>query len=332
MKADNQLMDEVSTPTKRHGKIDVHHHFEPTGKNAGGKEWTIRESLEEMDRNGISTAIAYAGPYFRDEAASAQRQAREANEWAAELCRTHFGRFGLFASIPFDDIDAAHIEIAHAYDDLGADGIGLAPRYGKAWLGEAKYRPIFEELNRRRAVVYVHPHRSSSCHDIATLNTTDGVIAAAWIEYPTDTARTILSLWAGGVMRDFPDIRFLFCHGGGVLPILLGRIAGFADWHAVGPERLREIFPDGVYAEFAKLYFECAQAYAPETVAMLRSLVPSSNILFGTDFSYFPIAHSVDAFDALGLPPDVYHAIARDNASALLSRRGVGSAATERIR
>ena len=301
-------------------KIDVHHHFEPSGKNAGGKAWSIQMALEEMDQNGVRTAIAYAGPFFGDESTSARQQAREANEWAVDLARAYPGRFGLFASVPFDDTDAALVEIAHAFDVLGVDGIGLAPRYGNAWLGDAKFRPLFEELNRRRAVVYVHPHRSSSCNDIATLNTTDGVIAAAWIEYPTDTARTILSLWAGGVTRDFPDIRFLFCHGGGVLPILLGRFAGFAGWHAVGPERLAAICPDGVYAEFAKLYFECAQAYAPETVTMLRSLIPPSHLLFGTDFSYFPIAHSVAAFDALDLPPDVYAAIARDNATTLLPK------------
>jgi predicted TIM-barrel fold metal-dependent hydrolase len=313
-------MVETSTSSDHSSKIDVHHHFEPTGKNAGGKAWSVQMSLEQMDRNGVRTAIAYAGPFFGDETTPAQQQAREANEWAADLCRTFPGRFGLFASVPFDDIGAAPLEIAHAYDALGADGIGLAPRYGSAWLGDAKYRPIFEELNRRRAVVYVHPHRSSSCHAIATLNRTDDLIAAAWIEYPTDTARTILSLWAGGVTRDFPNIRFLFCHGGGVLPILLGRFAGFTGWHDVGPERLKAIFPDGVYAEFAKLYFECAQAFAPEAVTMLRSLVPASHLLFGTDFSYFPIAHSVAAFNALELPPDVHDAIACDNATALLPR------------
>ena len=118
----------------------------------------------------------------------------------------------------------------------------------------------------------------------------------------------------------FPISVFCFCHGGGVLPILLGRFAGFEGWHDVGPDRLKAIFPDGVYAEFGKLYFECAQAYAPETVTMLRSLVPASHILFGTDFSYFPIAHSVDALNALALPLEVYNAFARDNAATLLPR------------
>ncbi len=300
--------------------IDAHHHFEPSGKNGGGVAWSVEMALEQMDSNGVRTAIAYAGPIFGDETSGARKQARETNEWAADICRTHSKRFGLFASVPIDDVRAAQVEIAHAFDVLNVDGIGLAPRYGIAWLGDAKFRPVFDELNRRRAVVYVHPHRSSSCRAIGTLSTTDGVIAAPWIEYPTDTARTILSLWAGGVTREFPDIRFLFCHGGGVLPILLGRFAGFAAWHDVGPERLDALFPDGVYAEFAKLYFECAQAYAPETVTMLRSLVPPSHLLFGTDFSYFPISHSVAALNALDLPPDVYRSIAQDNAAALLPR------------
>ena len=300
--------------------IDVHHHFEPTGANAGGVRWSLQMALEQMDGSGVTSAIAYAGPIFGDENTGAQRECREINEWAADICRAHPNRFGLFASVPMDDVRAAETEVAHAFDVLKVDGIGIAPRYGTAWLGDVKFRPIFDELNRRRAVVYVHPHRSSSCNAIATLNTPDGAITAPWIEYPTDTARTVLSLWSGGVTRDFPDIRFLLCHGGGVLPILLGRFAGFSAWHAVGQERLAALFPDGVYAEFAKFYFECAQAFAPETITMLRSLVPPSHILFGTDFSYFPIAHSVSAFKALDLPQDVRLAIAGGNAAALLAR------------
>jgi predicted TIM-barrel fold metal-dependent hydrolase len=131
----------------------------------------------------------------------------------------------------------------------------------------------------------------------------------------------VLSLWSAHVTRHFPNIRFVLCHGGGVLPILLGRFAGFSGWPAVGPERFAALFPDGVYAEFAKLYFECAQAYAPETIAMLRSVAPESHVLFGSDFSYFPIAHSVTAFNALDLPEPLRSGIAHDNAAAMFPRR-----------
>ena len=298
--------------------IDVHHHFEPTGLNAGGKAWSPQDSLEQMDAAGVAAAIAYAGPLFNlsDDPYTANAP-RTMNEWTAEICRSNAGRFGFFASLPMDNVDVALKEMTYAFDELQADGVGIAPRYGRAWLGDEKFRPIYEELDRRSAVVYVHPARSSSCAALARLNTTDGVIAAPWIEFPTDTARTILSLWAGGMTHRFPNIRFLFCHGGGVLPILLGRFAGFAGWHDVGPDRLAKIVPDGVYAEFAKLHFECAQAFAPEIMTMLLSILPSTHLLFGTDFSYFPIVHSTNAFQSLHLREDISAAIGHGNAEAL---------------
>ncbi len=311
---------ESTQATGSHRLIDVHHHFEPTARNAGGTRWSIEMALGEMDRNGVATAIGYGGPIFADAAPNGRTAARAINEWSTNHCLQHPGRFGLFASIPMDDVDGSMAEIAYAFDVLHADGIGIAPKYGDAWLGDAKFRPIFEELNRRSAVVYVHPARASSSGALATLNDEHGLICAPWIEYPTDTARTILSLWAARMTRELPNVKFLFCHGGGVMPILLGRFAGFAAWREMGPERLASIFPDGVYAEFAKLYFECAQAYAPEAFAMLRSLVPVSHVLFGTDFSYFPISHSVALFNDLVLAAEERRLISGENAGALLPR------------
>lgn len=299
--------------------IDVHHHFEPSAKNHDGTPWSIEKALDEMDRNAIATAIGYAGPVFADAGDSGHKKARETNEWSTQLCRRHAGRFGLFASLPMTDVDAALSEIAYAFDVLGADGVGLATHYDGAGLGDVRFRPIFEELNRRKAAVYVHPAHAP-CATASTLAYESDLITAAWIEFPTNTARTILSLWTAGITRTMPDLKFIFCHGGGVMPILLGRLAGFTGWQGVGPERLKTLFPDGVYAEFAKLYFECAQAYAPETIAMLRAIVPPSHLLFGSDFSYFAISHAVERFRSLTLPDDLREMIAGANAAAILPR------------
>jgi len=299
--------------------IDVHHHFEPTGKNVDGTSWAIESAIEQMDRNAVRAAIGYSGPVFDRDARTGRTQARTMNEWSTAICAAHPGRFGLFASLPMNDVAGSLSEIAYAFDVLNADGIGLAPHYDGVYLGEARFRPIFEELHRRNAVVYVHPSGGSSC-PAARPAAQDELISAPWIDFPTDTARTILSLWATGVTRELPGIRFLFCHGGGVMPILLGRIAGFSEWATVGPERLEALFPGGVYAEFAKLYFECAQAYAPETFAMLRTLLPATHLLYGSDFSYFKIAHSVKQFASLALPDDERRMIAGENAATLLPR------------
>ena len=299
--------------------VDVHHHFEPTAKNVDGTTWSIHMAIDAMDRNAVTAAIAYAGPIFADDAASGRKKSRETNEWSAERCREHPGRFGLFASLDMTDVEGALSEIAHAFDVLHADGIGLATHYDGAGLGDARFRPIFEELNRRKAVVYVHP-ANAPCATASTLTYESDLITAPWIEFPTNTARTILSLWTSSTTRRLADLTFIFSHGGGVMPILLGRFAGFANWRHVGPERLAGVFPDGVYAEFAKFYVELAQAYAPETIALLRSFMPPSHLLFGSDFSYFPMSHAVEQFRALDLPDDVRAMIAGENAGVLLPR------------
>jgi 6-methylsalicylate decarboxylase len=297
--------------------IDVHHHFEPTAHNVDGSVWSVEMALDQLDRANVATAIAYGGPIL---GANGRDVARRTNEWSTEICRAHPGRFGLFASLPMEDVDASLAEIAYAFDVLGADGVGIAPSYSGAWLGEARFRPIFEELNRRAAVVYVHPAKGSCSVALGTLNDPSGVISAPWIEFPTETARTIVSLWLTETTRQLADIKFLFCHGGGVLPILLGRIAGFSGWADVGPEPLARLFPDGIYAEFAKLYFELAQAYAPEAFALLRTLVPPTHILYGSDFSYFPMAHSIDQFNALAMSEGDRRLIQGGNAARLLPR------------
>ena len=308
---------EIFGNTKR--SIDVHHHFEPSGINVDGSQWTIGLALEELDRNHISTAIGYAGPLFPDGVQAGRKLARDTNEWSTQLCCDHPGRFGLFASLPLSDVDGSLAEIAYALDVLHADGIGLATHYDGLGLGDTKFRPIFEELNRRKAVVYVHPS-GSPCSITSSVTYQSQLVSAPWIEFPTNTARTILSLWSGGTTRDFPDLKFIFCHGGGVLPLLLGRWAGFTCWQDVGTQKLAMVFPDGVYAAFGKLYFELAQAYAPETIAMLRSIVPATHLLYGSDYSYFPMSHSAGLFAQLDLPDGLRTLIAGDNAAALLPR------------
>ena len=179
----------------------------------------------------------------------------------------HPGRFGLFASLPLPHVDLALAEIAYAYDVLRADGIGVSTNEGDIWLGDERNWPMFAELNRRKAVVFVHPAATSNCSAVSRAYGGE-LISSPWLEFPMNTARAILGLLAKGVTRKYPDIRFIFSHGGGAMPFLLGRIAGFTGWRTVGGETLRELFPDGIYAEFGKLYFDCAQALAPETLQL----------------------------------------------------------------
>lgn len=300
--------------------VDFHHHLEPTGKTTEGRSWSLQNAVEELERDSVM-AMGWPGPIQDTDPTAARKKARDNNEWAAKVRSDHPERFGLFASLPMNDVDGTLAEIAYVFDVLKFDGIGLATNYGDAWLGDKKFQPIWQELDRRHALVYVHPAQAPCC-TAGTLSyeREKDYLTAPWIEFPVNTARTILSLWATGTTQRLPNIRFVFSHGGGVLPILIGRFAGFSGWETVGKENLDALFPQGVYAEFAKLYFECAQAYAPETITMLRTMVPPSHLVFGTDHPYFHVSHPVGLFNKLDLPEPLRTMIKRGNAATLFPR------------
>lgn len=307
------------------GKIDVHHHVGPppgaaAGRVPGVPEWTPQIAVEEMDRNGVATGIGFLGsipPALGIE--GGRKMARGYNEYAAQMGRDHPGRFGLFGALPMTDVDGALKEIEYALETLHADGFGISTSYGDQWLGDPQLRPIFEELNRRKTVVYVHPIDAPCCTP-ATLTYERNGLNGAWIEWPMNTARTIFSLMVAGHTRQLPDVRFLFSHSGGVMPLLIRRVAGFTEWNAVGPDRLRAMFPDGIEAEFRKFYFEGAQGFDQPNFDAIRKLVPVSHLLFGTDYNRFPIAHTIKIFDSLKLPSAEKHAIERGNAEMLFPR------------
>jgi len=156
--------------------IDTHHHFYPPAylkrqieweaahkvpPYPGVPDWTPARAIEQMDKNGIATAVlslaSTPGLWFDDGAEAAGKTARLCQDYAAEMRKDYPGRFGIFAPLSMMDIDVTLKEIEHAFDVIKADGINLQTNYGDKWLGNPVYRPVLEELNRRKAVVYVHP-------------------------------------------------------------------------------------------------------------------------------------------------------------------------------
>lgn len=312
-----------AAPRVQGGLIDVHHHILPPNAPpplahlmAG---WSAAGAVAEMDAAGVAAGIAFPGQLLGSDLQQNRALARDWNEFGAQIGRDFPGRFGLFASLPLADPDGSIAEIDHAFDHLRADGFGVSTNYGEAWLGDTRFWPIYEKLNDRRAVVFVHPADAPCCAPARMSYMADGM-DGSWIEWPMNTARTILSLMTSGTLRRYPDIRFIFAHGGGVTPLLVNRIAGLSAWSHVGPDKLKAMFPDGVRAEFSRLHFECAQACSPTNMAALRSLVPDTNILFGSDYPIFPLAYGSGQFAKLRLAPATRRMIARGNAQALLPR------------
>ena len=324
----------------RQGKINIHHHltapayvkFLTDNKVRDFPNRSVAEGIEDMDKAKIATAftsIIGPGIWFGN-AADTRRLARECNDFAAKLIADYPGRFGMFASLPLPDIDGSLKEIEYAYDTLKADGIylftnfGQTPLYGDKYLGDPLLAPIYQELNRRRAIIYTHPKDNLCCRELIP------GVGDPTIEYGTDTTRAIVSLVNSGTAAKYPEIRFIFSHGGGTAPFLVGRIAGpsapyLREGGAIksgGPApRTNQNTPKGPMFELQKFYYDTASVENQVALAGLKKFVPMSQIFFGTDF---PFGNAIDRVKSLeaseAFTPQELQAVYRDNPVKLLPR------------
>ncbi|WP_405699367.1 amidohydrolase [Streptomyces sp. NBC_01383] len=307
--------------------VDVHAHFVTdsyiaAAKNAGYVRpdgmtgypaWSPAAHLELMDRGSIRTSVlsvSSPGTHFGDDEA-ARVLSREVNEFAAGLVRDHPGRFGHFASLPLPDVEGSLAELAHALDVLGSDGVAVETNAHGSYLGNAAFEPVWSELNRRGAVVFVHP-TSPPCHEAVSLDR-----PRPMLEFIFDSTRTVSDLVVAGVLTRHPDIQWVFTHGGGALPLLADRMELFrtvflgsgAD-QATVPEQLR------------RLWFDMAGSPFPNQVPALVKAFGSDRLLYGSDYCWTPAggaAAQIASVDAAEQPADdTWRALTTRNAVRLL--------------
>jgi predicted TIM-barrel fold metal-dependent hydrolase len=275
--------------------------------------WSKEKAIEEMDKAGIRTAVlsiaSTPGVWFDLGADKASQLAQDCNDYAAQMLRDHPGRFGLFATLSMLDIDKTLKEIEYAFDTLKADGIGLQSSYGDKWLGNPVYKPVFDELNRRKAVVYVHPLVANCCAQLSV-----GTFPAV-IEVPHDTTRTVTSLLLSGGFARWRGIQWLFSHAGGTIPMMAGRIDSF---YGQRPN-LKEFAPEGIIGELQRLNYDTANATSAPAIAALLKLVPASKVTYGTDYPYFGL-DQMKNLEQLGLGATDLKAIGGENAIKLIPR------------
>lgn len=308
--------------------IDTHHHFFPPAYQKAWLEWeeardiphfpsqvawSKSKAIEEMDEAGIRTAVlsiaSTPGVWFDLDAEKASQMARNCNDYAAEWMREKPGRFGLFATLSMIDIDRTLKEIEYVFETLKADGVGLQSSYGDNWLGNGKYKPVFDELNRRGAVVYVHPVAANCC-----VNLSVGTFPAV-IEVPHDTTRCVTSLLLSGGFARWRKIRWLFSHAGGTIPMMAGRINAF---YGKRPN-LKEFAPEGIIGELRRLNYDTANSTSAPTMAALTRLVPVSQITYGTDYPYFDLGQFQD-LEQLALSAAELESMGGGNATRLIPR------------
>jgi predicted TIM-barrel fold metal-dependent hydrolase len=305
-------------------RIDVHQHLVPPVWAAGlvdhggdpsgwrSPDWTPDSAMDFMDgqhiRKGILSLTAPGVSGWHG--AERRNMARRVNEYGADLAARNSDRFGSFSTLPLPDIDGALIELAHALDVLKADGVILLSNYEGHYLGDPLFEPLWAELDRRAATVFVHPGKPA----IPTIDGIPGPI----VDYPFDTTRAAVQLVLNGIIPRFSRVRVILSHGGGFLPYAALRFAELAS--AVRPEKPRVA---DVMDAFRSFYFDTALSAGPSVLPSLLAFAKPGHVLYGSDFPYALAAVGASFTAQLdnyaGLSPETLSVINNGNARALFA-------------
>jgi 6-methylsalicylate decarboxylase len=292
--------------------VDLHHHVIPDfywkassedGNAAGGitpPRWSLAGAIAYLDEAGIDVAvpsISTPGVHFGDDVA-ARNLARQVNEYLAGIKNDRPDRFGAFASLPLPDVEGALEQIAYAFDALDLDGVSMFTNAGGSYLGDSRFDEVFAELQRRGAVVFVHP--TASPDPIAhTLGLPDSLL-----DYPVDTSRAIAKLHYSNTFARTPDVKYVFAHAGGTIPYVASRFAIVDAMNVIPGAQARGPFLDAL----PRFYWDTASAFSDPVLHMLRSVTGLRNVVFGTDYPYPRDAISISGLRQLQNTPELHDA------------------------
>lgn len=306
-------------------RVDVHTHLVPQfwsealpshGGDPSGwmiPEWSAEAHLKFMDDNQIATSVlSLTAPGVVGWQGRERRDlARMVNEYAADLVAKHSDRFGSFATVPLPDVEGAVAEAEYALDEIGADGVVLLTNYEGVYLGDAKYASLWDVLNRRSAVVFVHPG-----HPLIPV--LPGVLGPL-VDYPFDTTRNAVHMVFNGVLDNYPNVKIILSHAGGFVPFSVLRFC--AAQSALDPEGPST---EQLRAKFRRFYFDTALSSGADAFPSLLAFADHERILFGSDFPYAPAPLAGKFTDVLdsrsGLTEAQKVAVNRGNAKKLFKR------------
>ena len=252
----------------------------------------VSKRLEDMDRVGIDVevvSLSTPNVFFAD-ADHQPAVARTINDSYAELIAQHPARFKGFASIPMDAPDAALHELHRAIDELKLNGVILLSNIGGRPLTSPDYRPFFEEANRMKLCIFLHPMIPAASDAFREY------VLGPIVGFPFDTTLAVARMCYDGMFAELPDIRWIIGHLGGAVPYLMERMDnGFRDFAdcRVKIDQLPSVY-------LKRLYYDTV-AFSPHTLTMVREMVGADHMVMGSDYPHLlgSIDRAVSSIESL---------------------------------
>jgi aminocarboxymuconate-semialdehyde decarboxylase len=272
----------------------------------------VSKRLDDMDRVGIDVAVVSLSTpnVFFVDAGGQPEVAKMMNDAYADLIAKHPKRFKAFASIPMDAPDAALAELHRAVNTLKLNGVILLSNIRGAALTDGRYRPFFEEANRMRLCIFLHPMLPVASEPFKEY------VLGPIIGFPFDTTLAVARMCFDGLLKDFPDIKWIIGHAGGAVPFLMERMdSGYRDF-AETKTKIDQL--PSFYLK--KLYYDTV-TFNPHNLHMLRDEVGADRMLMGSDYPHLlgSIEKAVSSIEALAIPQAEKQKILGGNALSILN-------------
>jgi aminocarboxymuconate-semialdehyde decarboxylase len=272
----------------------------------------VAKRLEDMDRVGIDVevvSLSTPNVFFAD----AQHQpeiARMVNDSYAELIASHPSRFKAFASIPMDAPDQALKELHRAVDDLKLNGVILLSNIGGKPLTSPEYRPFFAEANDRKLCILLHPMLPANTDPFREY------VLGPIVGFMFDTTLAVARMCFDGMLRDFPDIRWIVAHLGGAIPYLMERLDN--GWRDFVECRAKIDELPSVYLK--RLYYDTVN-FNSHMLMMARNMLGAGHMVMGSDYPHLlgSIDRAVSSIEALDISADEKRQIFEGTALSILN-------------
>lgn len=311
-------------------KIDVHTHAVPEffrnhlqaleSKGIPVVDWSLAATKSMNSRLGVSTSIlslSAPGAEIKADKDEARKVAREYNEWASDIKSKNPSHFGFFAAVSsLTDTGGCLAEIAYAFDELHADGVCLFTSYDGSYLGDHTFKPIWNELNIRKAVAFIHPIQPTDYSLVSPL------LMPPAFDFPHETGRTAAHMIMTGTKRRYSDVKVILSHAGGTLPLLAERLAQLDA--TLFKEKLEPSSPktaEEIVADAKSFYFDLALSGTHNVLDLLLRWAPGK-VLYGSDFPYCTVEaeYNTQKFEEYDMSEETRASITRDTALELFPR------------
>ena len=307
-------------------KIDIHSHYFPPAYSQmldrrnmklldGGfprPEWNEEIHLSSMEKLGITySVLSISSPHLHmGDTWEAIETARASNEYGAKLIKKYPDKIGVFASLPLPEIDAAIREVTYCKNELNVTGFALQTNSLGVYLGDPRFDPVMDVLNREKAIVLIHPTKPQ-----VVPSGVNETLPYPMMEFFFDTCRAVMNLILTKTINKYPDIRFVIPHAGAYLPIISDRVASMS----------KMLCPDGsvdIGKCLAGLYYDLGGTSMPKQYGNLCQITSKEHILYGSDIPFTPLPTCCKLAETMDscLTDEMQELVYRQNPSRLLGR------------